>query len=129
MTRTGARTYMKTHRLSGKQLRFRLSEELDALLVRAREARTGRSAKTLVKEGPMRVTMVALRKAAHITKHDVDGQITVQVLRGRLTSWAEPGAMNLSAGDVLVLNDGVEYAVSARTDSGFLITMSWHSGR
>ena len=126
MTTIGARTYMKTHKISGKQLRFRLSAELDALLDRAREARTGRTAKTLVKEGPLRITMVALRKGANMTKHHVDGQVSIQVLRGRLTTWTEPGAMDLAASDVLVLNDGVEYAVSARTDCAFLITMSWH---
>jgi hypothetical protein len=32
MTVTGARTYLKTHKISGKQLRFHLSEEQDALL-------------------------------------------------------------------------------------------------
>jgi quercetin dioxygenase-like cupin family protein len=120
--------YMRTHKISGKQLRFRLSQELDGLLERAREARTGRTAKTLVKEGPLRITMVALRKGTHMTKHHVDGQVSIQVLRGRLTTWTEPGAMDLSASDVLVLNDGVEYAVSARTDCAFLITMSWHGG-
>jgi quercetin dioxygenase-like cupin family protein len=117
---------MKTHKISGKQLRFRLSEESDRLLERAREARTGRAAKTLVKEGPLRITMVALRKRTHLSKHHVNGQVSIQVLRGRLTTWTEPGAMDLSASDVLVLNDGVEYAVSARTDCAFLITMSWH---
>ena len=83
MTITGERTYMKTHKISGKQLRFRLSEELDGLLERAREARTGRTAKTLVKEGPLRITMVALRKGTPMTKHHVDGQVSIQVLRGR----------------------------------------------
>jgi quercetin dioxygenase-like cupin family protein len=129
VTTIGARTYMKTHKISGKQLRFRLSAELDRLLERAREARAGRAAKTLVKEGPLRITMIALRKQTHLSKHHVNGQVSIQVLRGRLTTWTEPGAMDLAASDVLVLNDGVEYAVSARTDCAFLITMSWRGER
>jgi hypothetical protein len=56
----------------------------------------------------------------------VDGQVSIHVLRGRLTTWTEPGTTDLSANDVLVLNDAVEYAVNARTDCAFLITMSWH---
>jgi quercetin dioxygenase-like cupin family protein len=129
MTIEGARTYLKTHRISGQQVHFRLREELAAQLARAREARTGRTSKTLVKEGPLRMTLVALRKGAHMTKHHVDGQLSIHVLRGRLTIWTEPGTTELSGGDVLMLGDGVEHAVTARTDCAFLITMSWHGGR
>ncbi len=126
MTIEGARTYLRTHRISGKQVHFRLREELEAQLKRARVARTGRTSKTLVKEGPLRITLVALRKGANMAKHHVDGQLSIHVLRGRLTIWTEPGTTELSGSDVLVLGDGVAHAVSARSDCAFLITMSWH---
>lgn len=126
MTVTGARTYLKTHKISGKQLRFHLSEEQDALLERAGAGRTGRTAKTLVKEGPLRMTLIALRRGASMTRHHVDGQASIHVLRGKLTIGTQQGATDLSSSDVLVLNDGVEHDVRARTDCAFLITMSWH---
>jgi quercetin dioxygenase-like cupin family protein len=129
MTVEGARTYLKTHKISGKQIHFRLREEMEAQLERARKARTGRTSKTLVKEGPLRMTLVALRKGAHMTKHHVDGQLSIHVLRGRLTIWTEPGTTELSGSDVLMLGDGVEHAVTARQDCAFLITMSWHGER
>jgi quercetin dioxygenase-like cupin family protein len=129
MTLEGARTYLKTHKISGKQVHFRLREEVEAQLKRAREARTGRTSKTLVKEGPLRITLVALRKGAHMTKHHVDGQVSIHVLRGGLTVWTQPGTTELSTSDVLVLGDGVPHAVGARTDCAFLITMSWHGER
>jgi quercetin dioxygenase-like cupin family protein len=129
MTIEGARTYLKTHKISGKQVHFRLREEMEAQLERAREARTGRTSKTLVKEGPLRIALIALRKGAHMTKHHVDGQVSIHVLRGRLTVWTQPGTTELSGSDVLVLGDGVEHAVGARTDCAFLITMSWHRER
>jgi quercetin dioxygenase-like cupin family protein len=122
----GARTYLKTHKISGKQILFRLREEMGAQLDRAREAPSGRTSKTLVKEGPLRITLVALRKGAHMTKHHVDGQMSIHVLRGRLTVWTEPGTTELSGSDVLVLGDRVAHAVTARSDCAFLITMSWH---
>ncbi len=125
MTIEGARTYLKTHKISRKQVHFRLREELEAQLERAREARAGRTSKTLVKEGPLRITLVALRKGAQMTKHHVDGQASTHVLRGWLTIGTERGATEPSGGDVLVLNRGVEHAVSARSDSAFLITMAW----
>lgn len=121
----GARTYLKTHKISGKQVHFRLREEIGAQLERAKDARTGRTSKTLVKEGPLRITLVALRKGAHMTKHHVDGQVSIQLLRGRLTIWTELGTTELSGDDVLVLGDGVAHAVSAKSDCAFLITMSW----
>jgi len=67
MTVTGARTYLKTHKISGKQLRFHLSEEQDALLERAGAGRTGRTAKTLVKEGPFEDDV---GRAAKGSEHD-----------------------------------------------------------
>lgn len=127
MSTTGARTYLKTHRLSGKELRFDLSAEQAALLERAKEGRTGRTAKTLVKEGPLRMTLVALRKGSSMMKHHVDGQASVHVLRGKLTIGTERGNTELSAADVLVLADGVEHNATARTDCSFLITMSWRA--
>lgn len=122
----GARTYLKTHKISGKQVHFRLHEEIGAQLERAKEARTGRTSKTLVKEGPLRITLVALRKGAHMTKHHVDGQVSIHVIRGALAVWTELGTTELSGNDVLVLGDGVAHAVSAQKDCAFLITMSWH---
>lgn len=125
MTTIGARTYLKTHNLSGKQLQFRLNEERDVLLERTQSSKTGRTAKTLVKEGPLRLTLVALRKGAGMAKHHVDGQASIHVLRGKLAIETERGTTDLSGGDALVLNRGVEYAVRARADSVLLITMSW----
>lgn len=126
MALEGARTYLRTHKISGKQVHFRLREEIGGQLERAKEARTGRTSKTLVKEGPLRITLVALRKGAHMTKHHVDGQVSIHVIRGALAVWTELGTTELSGNDVLVLGDGVAHAVSAQKDCAFLITMSWH---
>jgi len=50
MTIEGARTYLKTHKISGKQLHFRLREEMEGELERAREARTGRTSRDPISE-------------------------------------------------------------------------------
>lgn len=126
MAKVGARTYLKSHRLSGKQLQFRLAEEQDTLFARAKESKVGRTAKTLVKEGPLRLTLVALRKGAGMAKHHIDGQASVHVLRGKVSIGTEGGDTVLARGDMVVLNRGVEHDVEARSDCAFLITMSWH---
>ncbi|HVP04632.1 MAG TPA: cupin domain-containing protein [Dehalococcoidia bacterium] len=125
MATSGARTYLKTHKLRGKELRFNLREEQEPLLERAMAAAAGRTAKTLVKEGPLRVTLVALRKGAKMSRHHVDGQASMHVLRGRVQFAHEDGTTDLRAGGVLVLDSGVEHEVRALADSAFLITMSW----
>jgi hypothetical protein len=85
-------TYLKTHKISGKQLHFRLTEEQETLLQRAKVATSGRTAKTLVKDGPLRITLVAMRKGARMAKHHVDGQTSIDVLRGKLTIDTERAA-------------------------------------
>lgn len=125
----GEHTYLKTHTISGKQLQFRLTEEQKTLLQRAKAANTGRTAKTLVKDGPLRITLVAMRKGGRMTKHHVDGQTSIHVLRGKLTIDTERATADLSSGDVLVFNDPVEHDATARTDCAFLITMAWRGDR
>ena len=126
MATVGARTYLKTHTVSAKELRFSLAQEQKALLARARDSRTGRTAKTLVKEGSLRMTLVALRRGSGMEKHHVDGQTSIQVLRGKVVIGTRRGKKDLQPGDVLVLDRHVEHDVLSRSDSAFLITMSWH---
>ena len=54
--------YLRTHRLRGKVLRFMLGAEDDMLREQAAPSKSGRAAKTLIKQGPFRVTLVAMRK-------------------------------------------------------------------
>lgn len=126
MATIGAHTYLKTHTLQGKMLQFQLREEQDALLEKARSASTGRTAKTLVKEGPLRMTLIAMRKGARMRKHHVEGQTSVHVLRGRMLVASEAGPADLGAGGVVVFDDSVEHDVIAQSDCVFLVTMSWH---
>jgi hypothetical protein len=70
---TAKHTYLRTHAISGKVLTFDLKAEQDDLLHRARTGRAGRAAKTLVKEGPLRIALVALRKGVSLKEHEVAG--------------------------------------------------------
>ena len=54
---------LRVRRLAGKRLTFMLRAEDDTLREFAEDSKTGRAAKTLVKEGALRITLVALKKA------------------------------------------------------------------
>jgi len=83
---TGRHTYVKSHKLSGTVLAFDLGAESAALMEKARAGKSGRAAKTLVKEGPFRVTAVALRRGTALDEHDVAGAVSIQSISGRCAS-------------------------------------------
>lgn len=115
-------TYRKTHRLSGAALAFSLSEEDAGLREKAQSSTTGRAAKTLVKEGRMRVTVVALRKGAALSPHQFAGVMSIQVLRGRAQVTAVELTTELRAGSVAVFEEEVVHAAIALTDCALLVT-------
>lgn len=86
-------------------------------------ARHGRSARTLVKEGPLRLTLMALGAGGHLPSHHADGPVSIHLVEGQVVFEAQGSEYPLVAGDVLVLAAGVEH--SARTANGavFLLTV------
>lgn len=49
-----------------------LAAEDDSLRQFAEESKTGRAGKTLVKDGPLRITLVALKKGTELPSHHVE---------------------------------------------------------
>lgn len=121
--------------LQGEVLRFRLGEEPRATERRSREehlkscdedilARSGRSARTLVKNGPLRVTLITLAAGGTIPEHHVDGPITVHVLRGTIRFRVAEEEHVLEPGDLLSLDGGVPHSVHSETGGAFLLTVA-----
>jgi quercetin dioxygenase-like cupin family protein len=117
-------TYRRTHQLSGAALSFSLGAEDAALRQKASAAKAGRAAKTLVKEGPIRVTVVALNKGVALQAHQVEGAVSIHVLRGRARVAAAGGETDLSSGGLVVLQEQVTHAAVAVTDCTLLITVA-----
>jgi quercetin dioxygenase-like cupin family protein len=109
--------------LSGDVLRFRLGEERRRVNDPPLLDPHGRSARTLVKEGPLRLTLVMLRAGGHIAGHKAGGPITVHVLNGDIRFHAVGQDHRLAAGDLLVLNAGVEHEVDSDAGGTFLLTV------
>lgn len=86
-------------------------------------ARHGRSARTLVKEGSLRLTMVAIGPGGTLPAHSSGGPITIHVLEGEVTVSALEHEFPLAPNDVLVLGPGMEHAARSTLGGVFLLTV------
>jgi quercetin dioxygenase-like cupin family protein len=126
---TGKHTYLRTHTISGAALSFSLSGEDAALRDKAAGAPSGRAAKTLVKDGSLRVTLAALRKGATLQRHQVEGAVSIHVLRGRARIAVGGPSTPAHTEDVglaqlLVLQEGAPHTAEALSDCTLLITFA-----
>ena len=93
---------------------------IDAVLLE----KHGRSARTLVKDGPLRLTLMALAPGGSLPTHSTDNPISIHVVQGAVSFFALDTEHVLGEGDVLIVAAGVEH--SARSESGatFLLTVA-----
>ena len=124
MQAKGSPAYLRTHRLRGKVLEFILRAEAEELRERAESAKSGRAAKTLVKEGALRVTLVALTKGTALQPHRVAGPASIQSIRGCLRVTTEAGELDVPAGNLVALDAGVANTVKALDDCVALLTVA-----
>ena len=92
---------------------------LDTTLLEAR----GRTARTLVKEGALRLTLMALAKDGTLPEHRADGPVSIHVLQGRVVFTASSTEYPLEAGEVLVFAAGVTHAARSEAGCVFLLTV------
>ena len=113
------------HRVARSSLLFDLAAELEQL--RAEESwRQGvRNAKTLVKEPDLRVVLILLRQGARMEEHRAPGRITIHTLSGRLRLQLLDQALDLEAGQILMLDADTPHDVEALAESAFLLTIAW----
>ncbi len=118
---------LRVRRLAGKRLTFILRAEDETLREFAQDSKTGRAAKTLVKEGPLRITLVALKKGTMLPSHHVEGPISIQTIRGRLILTTDRGDMDVPEGNLIALGPGVVHAAKAQEDCAILLTFAMPS--
>ena len=85
--------------------------------------RHGRSARTLVKEGPLRLTLIAIAAGGGMPAHQADGPVTIHLLEGDVAFEAEGAEYPLVPGEVLVLASGVRHAARSNNGCVFLLTV------
>lgn len=109
------------HRLTGSVLTFVLEEEVRT--VRTQLESTDRTGRTLVKNGPLRITLAGLAPGGAMAAHKADGPISVQVLEGSLTFEAENEKWTLNAGSMLALQSRIVHSVRSESGAIFILTV------
>lgn len=111
--------------LAGQPLRFDLDEERTRTQTDPGLERSGRSARTLVKEEGLRVTLVTLAPGGSIASHHADGPISLQGLGGEVHLHADGATHPLPAGALLTLPAGLPHEVTSEEGGSFLLTVAW----
>lgn len=81
-----------------------------------------RGAVVLVKHRDLTVTLLALRKGAHLHEHSAKGSVSVQVVTGVIRLNASDEEKIVSSGTICVIDREVPHAVEAMEDSMLLLT-------
>jgi hemerythrin-like domain-containing protein/quercetin dioxygenase-like cupin family protein len=109
---------------SGAWLSADLPSLAAELLASAEARREGRTARTLRKDGELRVVLVALRAGAHLREHTAPGPLTVQSLSGHAELRAAGCSYHLAPGSLLALSSRVPHELWAAEDSALLLTFT-----
>ncbi len=83
----------------------------------------GLSSRTLLSEGPLRVSLVGLAAGSILPRHQATGPTTIQVLRGALELCTGSLTTVLHPGEVLSLAAREEHEVRSRAGVLFLLTL------
>ena len=104
-------------------MRFDLAAEVETTRATLSE-RSGRVARTLLKDGPLRVTLIVLRAGADTAEHSADGPITIQAVQGAIRVSVSGQEEHLAAGQLLAVRAGLRHNVSCEQDAAFLLTIA-----
>ncbi len=108
--------------LNGDVLVHHLTDD-EMLVDRGLVAQHGRSARTVVKEGPLRVTIIALAANGTLPAHSADGPISIQLLDGDIMFEVAGKQYQLAPRDLLVVAANVEHSARSAVGGSFLLTV------
>ncbi|HKD82908.1 MAG TPA: hypothetical protein VKH81_24675 [Candidatus Angelobacter sp.] len=105
---------------------FDLNAEIASLEAAEDRATQGASRTTsmLVKYPGLRIALITMRAGATWDNHKTEARISVQPLRGQIKFKTPGSTVNLSAGQLLILDPAVPHAVEAIEESVFLLTLA-----
>ena len=109
--------------LSGDVLVFDLDAAREELARTPAVTAGGRQARTLLKDGGLRVTLIVLGAGAVIPEHHADGPITVHAIDGRIAFTVGGETHDLEPGRVLSARAGLPHSVRSESGGAFLLTV------
>jgi quercetin dioxygenase-like cupin family protein len=78
---------------------------------------------TLIKTKNLEVIRLVLPRGKHLPQHEAPAEVTIQCLEGRIRMDLDGRVVELSAGDLLYLNERAPHDVQAVEDSTILATL------
>jgi quercetin dioxygenase-like cupin family protein len=104
-------------------LRFDLQRELGPLRQQPSYQKGNPSGRTLVKEPDLRIMLMAIRAGGRLQKHSASGPISIQAIEGPLRVLLPGESIELTTGELLVVETGIRHEIVAMEDSAFLLTI------
>lgn len=108
--------------IEGEVLVHHLTQD-ELIIDRVLLAQRGRTARTIVKEGPLRLVLMAISAGGDLPPHSTDEPVTVHVTDGEVVFHALGNDYRLVKGDVLVFAGGVEHSAVSESGCVFLLTV------
>lgn len=108
--------------LSSSVLRFDLADEMRIVRSELHDGHS-RIARTLVKEGPLRVILIGVRAGGGMHEHVAEGPITIHALEGDIIVRTEGEARALPPGGLMAVDGGIRHDVSSDEGGLFLLTL------
>jgi quercetin dioxygenase-like cupin family protein len=100
-----------------------LAAAATALRTEPHAAVAGHRQVTVARHGPVTVILFAFEPNGLLKEHHADGEVLLQVLRGRLQVTADEDRHTLGPGTLLVLAPGVPHSVRALEAADMLLTV------
>ena len=113
-----------TRPLAGEHMTFDLPRVVRELREEEGYARSGRAGRTLLKAGPLVLTVTVLRDGLEVETHHAETPMTLQVLEGGLSFRIEEKATELSSGGTLFFGPGHARDIQALGDTALLLTLT-----
>jgi quercetin dioxygenase-like cupin family protein len=86
-----------------------------------------RSARTLVRLGTLRLTLISLQAGAKLKEHHTNHELSIQTVSGCVSIHTPHERVNLTQGCVAVLERGLLHDIQAHEASAILVTTSGSS--
>jgi quercetin dioxygenase-like cupin family protein len=87
----------------------------------------GLYSKTLFKKHDLRVVLISMQSDARMKEHHADGTLSLHVIKGQIRVSVNGKPHDLPTGTLFTLGASIRHDVEAKSDSVFLLTISWPS--
>jgi quercetin dioxygenase-like cupin family protein len=114
--------------LTAPLLTCNLGKEIERLRREEHWLKDGRISETLVKYSDFRIVLILMQAGTLMQEHKADARISIHCLSGRLMVHLPEKLVELSAGNLLVLEKCLPHDVNAIEESAFLLSIAWPHG-